>query len=291
MTNLNWNDLRYFLALVDSGSLTAGARRLKVEHTTVARRIEALEEALGLRLFERLQRQWKLTPEGENLLAGARRLEQEALALERTAAGAAPLAGTVRISAPPVIASHLLVPQLGFLRQRLPGIALEVVGESREANLTRREADIALRLSRPSAAELAVRPLIEIGYGLYGAKTYLAATAQDAWDFIGYEESLLATPQQKWLEKIAAGRPFPLRSNDLSSLYQAVRAGLGVSALPHFLARGDRLLKLLAAPACPVVLTVWLVMHPEVRRSPRIRAVADGLIELFGQDSVKQLAA
>ncbi len=290
MENLNWDDLRYFLAVVDTGSLTGAARKLRVEHTTVARRVDALEHSLGLRLFDRLPRQWQLTAEGENLVPGVRRLEDEALSLQRVAVGVAPLSGTVRISTPPVMASHLLVPQLAPLSTRLPGICLEVVGEVREANLSRREADIALRMSRPKASGLAARPLVEIGFALYASRDYLARHGTQHWTFVGYEESLLDMPQQQWLDKTAAGRPFAFRTNDLSALFQAVRAGLGVGVLPHFLARNDPVLALIPSPECPVTRTLWLVLHPDVRRSPRVRAVADGLVEIFSEEALRKLA-
>lgn len=290
MENLNWDDLRYFLAVVDTGSLTGAARQLRVEHTTVSRRVEALEKSLGLRLFDRLPRQWQLTAEGESLVPGVRRLEDEALSLQTAAAGVAPLSGTVRISAPPVVASYLLVPQLGPLSVKLPGICLEVVGETRDANLFRREADIALRMPRPKASGLAARPLIEVGFALYASRHYLAEHGAKHWAFVGYEESLLDTPQQQWLEKTTAGRPFTFRSNDLNMLLQAVRSGLGVGVLPHFLARNDPLLVPIASPECPVKRTLWLVLHPDVRRSPRVRAVADEVVEIFAGEALRNLA-
>lgn len=289
MKNLNWDDLRYFLAIVDTGSLTGAARQLRVEHTTVSRRVEALEKSLGLRLFDRLPRQWQLTAEGESLVPGVRRLEDEALSLQTAAAGVTPLSGTVRISAPPVVASYLLVPQLGPLSFKLPGICLEVVGETRDANLFRREADIALRMPRPKASGLAARPLIDVGFALYASRQYLAQHGEEHWTYVGYEESLIEMPQQQWLEKTAAGRPFSFRSNDLHILLQAVRSGLGVGVLPHFLARNDPLLVPISSPECPVKRTLWLVMHPDVRRSPRVRAVADEVIEIFAGEALRNL--
>lgn len=277
---LQWDDVRHFLALARHGSLSGAARRLAVEHSTVARRVEALEHALGLRLFDRLPRGWTLTPEGEALAEQAGRMEDEALAFSRLALGVGALQGTVRISAPPVIASHFLVPRLLPRREAWPGITLDIVGESREANLARGEADLAVRLSRPSAGGLVARPLGQLGYGLYATPGYAARPA-DAWQFLGYDDSLSQVPQQKWLDEVAAGRRFILRSNDLAALLQGARSGHGITALPHFLGAGDPALAPLAGGPCPTLRPIWLVMHPDVRRSPRVRTVADALLSVF----------
>jgi DNA-binding transcriptional LysR family regulator len=279
---LNWDDVRYFLEVARQGKLTAAARVLQVEHSTVSRRVGALEHQLGLRLFDRLPRSWNLTSEGEQLLAYARRIEDEALALSRAAMGAGTLRGTVRISAPPVVASHFIVPRLGALRRRWPGIALELIGEARHANLFRREADLALRLSRPEEPGLAARSLAQIEYGLYAAPAWLERPAGE-WEFIGYDDLLKDTPQQKWLDKLAGTRPFALRSNDLAALHQACRAGLGLALLPHFLARDDASLAVVDGHAAVLSRPIWLAIHPDVRRSPRVKAVAEALTELFAQ--------
>jgi DNA-binding transcriptional LysR family regulator len=277
---LCWDDVRYFLEVGRQGKLTAAARILGVEHSTVSRRVSALEKQLGIRLFDRLPKSWNLTSEGEELLAHARRIEEEALAFSRAGMGAGALRGSVRISAPPVFASHFMVPRLAALRQRWPGITIEIIGEARQANLYRREADLSVRLSRPEEPGLAAKPLAEMGYGLYAAAGWLERS-QDEWEFIGYDEILRETPQQKWLEKLAAGRPFIFRSNDLAAIYQACRAGLGLAVLPHFLAREDPELFPLPESACAVSRTIWMVIHPDVRRSPRVKAVADAIAEMF----------
>lgn len=281
---LRWDDVRYFLELARQGSLSAAARSLAVEHTTVARRVAALEKRIGIRLFDRLPKSWSLTQDGEQLLQHAYRIEEEALAFSRATAGASSLRGTVRLSAPPVFGSHFLVPRLAAVRRQWPGIAIDLAGESREANLYRREADLALRLSRPEAPGLAARPLAQIGYGLYGASGWIGRASQE-WEFVGYNDSLRETPQQQWLEKVAGARPFVLRSNDLAALYQACRAGLGIAVLPHFLARDDPALVALAEYPCPVARQLWLVVHPDVRRSPRVKAVADALVTLFRESA------
>jgi DNA-binding transcriptional LysR family regulator len=277
---LVWDDIRYFLELTRHGKLTATARVLGVEHSTVSRRVAALEKRLGIRLFDRLPKSWNLTKEGEELLAYAHRIEEEALAFSRASMGIGALRGTVKISAPPVFASHFLVPRLAALRHRWPGIMIEMIGEARQANLFRREADLAIRLSRPDEPGLAARLLAEMGYGLYGAAGWLERQAQD-WEFIGYDEALRETPQQAWLEKLSAGRPFVFRANDLAALYQACRAGLGLAVLPHFLARDDPALFAIRDHPCPMNRPIWMVIHPDVRRSPRVKLVAEILGDLL----------
>lgn len=282
MHRYNWDDVRYLLALIRGGGLSAAARQLGVEHSTVARRIDALEQDLGLRLFERLPRRWQLTAEGEALTAMARRMEDEALALQRVAAGTAPLTGSVRVSAPPALASHWLLPRLRGLRQRLPGITLELIAETREANLNRHEADLALRLQRPRARGLATRPLAELRYALYAAHDYPWLEQPERWEFVGYDESLAAAPQQQWLQALAGARPFALRANDLGVVLQALRAGLGVGVLPQFLAAEAPELRRIDSPSCPLTRGLWLVLHPDLKRAPRVRAVADELIRALG---------
>jgi DNA-binding transcriptional LysR family regulator len=271
---LQWDGVRYFLELARTGSLSGTARLLKVEHSTVARRVEALELSLGIRLFDRLPKAWSLTAEGEALVSHAGRLDDEAQAFSRAALGVSSLEGTVRLSAPPVLASHLLVPRLAGMRERWQNINLEIIGDIRDAHLARGEADLAIRMSRPSAPGLAARRIGELRYGLYAAHGYTGRPEAD-WEFLGYDESLREVPQQQWLDRIANGRRFPFRSNDLAALLHAARAGLGLAALPDFLAANDRSLCAVPAPVDSALRELWLVMHPDVRRSPRVRLVAD----------------
>lgn len=277
---LQWEDVRYFLAVAQAGSLSAAARSLQVEHSTVGRRVDALEQALGLRLFDRLPRGWQLTGEGEELLAQARRMEDEALAFERAAVGATALSGSVRLSVPPSLVSAFLIPQLARVAPRWNAMTLEVIGETREINLSRREADLALRLGRPEAPGLVVRALGRIGYGLYGQADYLRRDPAE-WEFVGYDDSLRRIPQQEWLRRYADSRRFVLRTNDLLSLTAATCTGLGVTVIPHYLARTEPSLRLADASAAPPDREIWLVSHPDVRRSPRVRAVADLIVALF----------
>lgn len=176
---LQWDDVRYFLELVREGSLSGAARKLSVEHSTVARRVEMLEQALGVRLFDRLPKGWLLTAEGESLVEQAVRLDQEVQMFSRMALGVAALNGKVRVSAPPVMAGHFLVPRLAGLRAQWQNIDLEIIGESRDTNLARGEADLAIRMSRPTAPGLVTRCIGEMGYGLYACHGYATRPAQE----------------------------------------------------------------------------------------------------------------
>jgi len=283
-----WDDVRHFLAVARGGSLSAAARTLKVEHSTVARRVAALEADLRVRLFDRLPRSWKLTAEGTALLAPAERLEQEALAFTRAASATSSLQGTVRISAPPLFASQFLVPQLARRSTQWQGIELDLVGEVRTANLHRREADISLRFMRPDEPGLAARKLGALGFGLYAAPGWLQRPATD-WCFLGYGEPLGEVPHQQQLARIAGQRPFVLRSNDLAALHQACRAGLGLAMLPRFLAASDDALVEVTGADAASSRDIWCVLHPDVRRSPRVRRMADLIAELL-RDNAASLA-
>jgi DNA-binding transcriptional LysR family regulator len=236
MTIPDWDDLRFFLALTDTGTLSGTAQAMGVRHTTVARRIASLEDALGTRLFDRFPKGWSLTATGAALLPHARRLGEDMDTLQRAASSHATLAGTVCISAPPAFATYVLAPRLTPALRALPGIDIDLRGETRHANLTRREADIALRFTRPTAPGTAVRLLTEVAYGLYASAAYLAAHGLEQWEFLGYDALQGDTEQQQWLDSIRAGRRYCLRSNEQATLAQAAAASAGVAVLPHFLA-------------------------------------------------------
>ncbi|MDM0037630.1 LysR family transcriptional regulator [Variovorax sp. J22G21] len=276
--------MRFFLAVARDGSLSGAARTLRVEHSTVARRVAALEASLGVRLFDRLPRSWTLTSEGEALIAPAERLEHEALAFSRAATSATSLQGTVRISAPPAFASHFLVPQLASRIDRWKGIDLDLVGEVRTANLHRGEADLSLRFMRPGEPGLAARKLGELGFRLYAAPTWPERAHAD-WRFLGYGDPLSDVPHQQLLARMAGERPFVLRSNDLAAVHQACRAGMGLAMLPSFLAGNDAGLVEMPGADWPLLREIWCVVHPDVRRSPRVRLMADLIAELVQENS------
>nr|WP_314625323.1 LysR family transcriptional regulator [uncultured Noviherbaspirillum sp.] len=277
---MDWDDVRVFLALARAGSLTAAARSLRVEHTTVARRIAQLEQALGLHLFDRLPRGWILTSEGEQLAARAAQMEEQAHEFMREAADGALLSGTVRLSASPSVGQEFLLPRLCAIHQRWASITLELVVETRVAVLSRREADLALRIGRPQDPGLAARLLGTMAYGLYCRRGYTDGRSEADWRFIGYDDSLAHAPEHLWLESLRGSRGYALRANTLPLQRDAVRMGLGLAVLPHFMAAGDAQLERLPLAGGPAAREIWLVVHPDVRRSPRVRLIADLLVEV-----------
>lgn len=275
----DWEDLRYFSVFAQEQSLSAAARKLKVDHATVARRISALEAALNLKLVDRRPRSYVLTADGERIAHLGKRMEVESFAVERSAmAGQPGFVGEVKVSAPPALACSLIAPHLGKLRQQYPYLSLQLLGNLSSASLTRREADIAVRLSRPVEPDSVARKITTIPFALYGTADYLQRTSADQLSFIAYDESMEQTPQQAWLLKQAGGRPILLRSNDLNIQAVAARAGVGLAALPYFL--GEQYALTPAPIAGPALeREVWLVTHDDIRHTAVVQAVMTFLAE------------
>ena len=281
---LDWGDLRFFLELVRSGSLGRAAARLGVDRNTVARRVRGLEEALGLPLFERGPQGWERTGAGEELAGLATKVEQEVLALARRAdARDEAVRGTVRLTTASHLAAFLLAPAVPTLRARHPGLLLEVAADQRTFDLTRREADLALRLGRPASAGLVTRKLSDVAYRFYAAPASPAGRRgsvdleRDA--FLAFDESLAGTPHERWLQRLAPGRQVVFRCNATAGLLAAARAGLGVALLPRFAADGDPGLRELDGPV-PAGHELWLLVHGDLRRAPRVRAVLEWVDEV-----------
>jgi len=283
---LDWGNLRFFLEMARSGSLSKAARKLAVDRNTVARRVTTLEAELGLSLFERGPLGWTRTKAGHELADLASRVEQDVLALALHAgASDRNLTGSVRLTTTMHLSAYLLVPALPALRARHPGLVLEIAADQRNFDLTRREADLALRMGRPQDPGLVTRKLSGIQFRFYASKALVGArrTVDLVEDpFVGYEESLVRTPQERWLAKVAPGRRVVFRCNSTASLAAAARAGVGVALLPCFVAEAEPGLVVLDGPAPPDH-ELWLLVHGELRRSPPVRAVIEWVDELVAK--------
>ncbi|MCJ2123865.1 LysR family transcriptional regulator [Methylobacterium sp. J-077] len=279
---VDWQDLHHFAVLARAGSLSAAARDLGVDHATIGRRVASLEDALALRLVERLPRRVALTPEGIAIAALAGEIAGIVQAIERRARGyaASPVA-TVRISAPPALAARLIAPQVARFHRAHPGITLVLSGAARIAALDRGEAEIAVRLSRPDDPDLLIRRIGVMRFGLYATPDQAAKPPAD-WTFIGYDSALEHVPQQAWLRSLLAGRPIVFQASDLFGQQEAARAGLGAVVLPRFLGDGDAALIRLPAEPKPPPRDVWLATYPDLKRAPVIRAALAFLAQVIG---------
>lgn len=284
--SLSWSALRDFLTVAESGSLSEAARRLGVSQPTLTRRMAALETELEAELFRRSSQGLELTEAGEAVLAPARRMDQEAQALELAVTGSdRALAGTVRITATEGLAVEWLTPSLGTFREAHPHIDLEILVRNTSLNVLRREADIAIRLGRPQQMDLVTRRIGSLVLGLYGSRSYLerAGTPQShaelaAHQGVAFDERDVYTGAGTWLERSLGGAHVVYRANTLAAQRAAIRAGLGIGGQSCFIAdRDPELVRVL--PEVEVRLEIWLVTHPGLKRSARIRAVYDFLVE------------
>lgn len=269
----DWEDLRHFSAFVRAGSLSAAAKSLAVDHATVARRIASLEASLDLKLVDRRARAYVLTESGQRVGEYAEQMTASSFALEHFAgAGQQWVQGEVVLSAPPAFLGSLIAPHVGALMQRYPDLTLRLVGSKTRASLARREADIAISLTRPKEPTLVASRLGYLDYALYAKPDYLTCTDHPV--FIGYDDTQAKSVQHRWLLDKAAGRPLAVRSNDLRIQALAAAGGAGIVCLPAFIANEHGLVRV--DPEAPTLnLDVWMAVHEDVRDTPRIRAVTD----------------
>lgn len=273
----DWENFRYFLAVACTGTLSGAARSLHVDHATVSRRLAALEAELQAPLVERLPRSCRLTAMGVKIYEQAKMMEASAFSVERLVrANQQPLAGKVTLSAPPVLATHLLASRLADFRAEYPGIQLSVSAQAQQVSLSRREADVALRLVRPNEASSVVRKLGQMSFALYASPEYVAMHHSEDWTFIAYDAQFADMPQQQWLLKIAGSRAVGCELSDISSHLVAARASAGIAGLPRFLGDEDPGLQRLDQEKIPAFSRdIWLVVHRDLRSSASVRAVMD----------------
>jgi DNA-binding transcriptional LysR family regulator len=284
---LDWDDYKVFLSLARAGTLSAAARTLHVNQSTMSRRLQALEAAAGARLFERTASGYSLSAAGEAVRGHIEQLEVQAIGIERQLLGQdARPTGRVRLAASDSFAAWFLVPRLERFQRLYPGIELELFTGNQPVNLARREADISLRLRRPKEPNLIARRLAQAGWAVYAKSSYLEAYGKPSargrmrgHKLIGLDTELRGTVGARWLAKQGSRGEVVLRCNSLISQAAAVVAGLGISALPCLF--GDREPGLVRAlPHVIGAHEVWLVVHPDVKGSARVRVVMDYLTEL-----------
>jgi DNA-binding transcriptional LysR family regulator len=281
----NWEDLRHFVAVAQSGSLSGAARALKVDHATVSRRLAALEDRLQVRLVERLPRSCRLTAVGERVLEFATQMEDQAFAIERAARGEqAELSGRVTLSASPMLVEGVLAERLGDFRARYPQICLSLAAQRQLVSLGRREADLALRMSRPAELRSVARKLGRVEFALYASRDYPRLHDPEGWEFIVYDASVVESfPHGDWMQKATAGRGIACEVTSSIGQLVAARAGAGVASLPCFLGDAEEKLQRLPVTDAPFAFNeeLWLVVHRDLTRAAPVRAVMDFVIEVI----------
>ena len=277
-----WDDVRFFLEVSRRHTLAAAARQLGVDYTTVGRRIAALEREIGSKLFERTPDGFVATEAGEGLRAAAERMEAAALEVESAALGAdRRLSGAVRIASTDTIAQVVVLPAVRKLHQRHPDIRVHLVTGANRLDISRREAHLALRYVRPEQGSLISRRLTRVASAPYASKEYLAArpvppagASLRGHDAVHLEEGL-----RSWQAQQLPDARTVLRANNTVALLNAVALGLGIGVIPCCLGDAHPLLRRVWPAVAPEMDDLFLVVHQDVQRTGRVRALIDALEE------------
>jgi DNA-binding transcriptional LysR family regulator len=287
MQSLEWSDLRVLLAVARSKTLRASAASLHVDQSTVARRVAALEAALGVSLFERVDGVMTATRVGEAVIGEAELIEHHVLSIqERVTNQDAIIAGSVRVTTVSTIANHILIPAMADLRSRHPALCVELISDNANFSITRREADIAVRFARPSKDdEMLCQRIGQIEYAVFTA----TGTRPDDLPWLTYEDSTANVPQARWIASTRGEeQQAPLLANDGEAILYAVRSGLGKSLLPVFLQTQFVDLQMLPQYGTVLSREVWLIVHPRIRRLSRIQSVMTWIASVFSAIPLKR---
>ena len=291
----NWNDLRFFLELSRQGKLVLAAARLHVDHTTVARRIAALEKQLDVRLFDKSPSGYQLTDAGSRLLPMAEKIEAESLSLFQDISGKdARFSGIVRVATPEALGSHVIAKHITSFRKEHPDIEIELVAETRRMSLSKREADISINLARPESGRLICWKLCDYRLRLYGARDYLDThppiiSKEDLAEhgFVSYVDDLIEMPELRFLENTIRNVHVVFRSTNVTAQYNAIVNGIGLGVVHCFMARDEDLLVPVLTDQISVERAYWLLVHEDLRKVARVDAVCQFLTRLLRDE--KQL--
>ncbi len=277
-TDIDWEDVRVFVALARHGSLSAAARALRVNHATVARRLASLEESLGEPLAERRPDGYVLTAAGERALGAAQIMETAASALGR---GPQP-GGLVRLNATPSMVQHFLAGHLTAFTTAHPGIDIEIAGDVRPVSLERSEADLALRLGKPEDGDIIARKVATLGFGFRATDDWIRRVADGAPPaFVGFDEANAHLPEALWLKRNFPRQRLALRLPSQSAQAAAAQSGAGIALLPHFIGRSVTGLHLCDLGKAPPPRELWLIRRRETAKLTLVRQVSDALVALY----------
>lgn len=280
---IEWSDLAVILAVGRAGTLSGAARHLGVNHSTVFRKVNAIEERVGVRFFERLQSGYRTTEAGEAAVRTAERIESEVHALGREILGQdMRLQGHVRVTAMEGLASLVLPGPLAELSRQHPGLSIDIVGTASTLDLSRREAEVAVRATRKPPESAFGRKICKFRFGIYGAPAYLedrgdVPVAQQDWCLLGGIVAWMVPAM--WKQRKDADERIVMTGSSIVSVVEAVAAGAGLTLLPTYVGDvDDRIVR--AAPLLDgLTLDLWLLTHPDLRHTARIKVLMDFLYE------------
>ena len=280
LLTMNWDDLRFFLAVARHGSHSAAARALGVTQPTIGRRMAAFERQLGTKLFVATRLGQDLSATGRELRVHAERMELDALAAERASAGRdLGVRGKVSITASEWLVGAVLAPLIARFTSQHPELEIELVADARHLSLTRREVDIALRPSRFEDDDVVQRKVSAISFGLYASEAYLARYGQpdfarrcEGHRLIAMSSALSKIPDLEWLPPLTGKAFVAIRSNGREAMATLASKGVGIACLPRLIGDQSPHLRLLCPPGAAPKRQLWLGVHHEVRGLPRVRA-------------------
>ncbi|MFT0858538.1 LysR family transcriptional regulator [Ancylobacter sp. G4_0304] len=288
--SLAWDDFRLIKAVADAKGLPAAAAQIGVNHSTVFRRLKQIEEALGNPLFERHRTGYALTPAGEELVALANRLDEEITTVGRKLAGREPApSGELRVTTPDSLLIEMLMPMLAAFRQRYPEVRLDIVLSNQPLNLSKRDADVAIRATDSPPENLVGRRVARINWALYGlASDFPAPGAADmealtTRDWISLGDGLGTLQAVKFVQDHVRPEKVVFKVNSVLGLAEAIEAGLGIGHIPCLMGDSRPALVRLAPPVDEFAADLWLLTHPDLRHSPRVRAFLDFLAAEIGR--------
>ena len=282
MQSINWDDLRYCLAVAREGSVTAAARKLEVNHTTVSRRISALEQDLNVTLFDRSTTGWLITPVGETILASAEHMAEEVNSIKRLVqADRQELSGKLRVTSVDICIQRLLLPPLKAFARQYPDIEIELIASTEMLDLSVHDADIAFRTTNQPPANVVGKHIADFAYSVYATHELYAQYLENPHSVsaITWSWAAAANARPAWLANCFPGMPMRYRVNSLSVVLDMARQGMGFAQLPCALGDAAPELRRVPHDHAEPRLGFWVLSHIDLRTTARIRIFRDFMLE------------
>ena len=280
---MNWDDLRLFLAVARTGSISGAAKQLGVQHSTISRRIRHFENTLGTRLLERKTGRYELTAAGQNVKEASNRIEQEVLGVDGAILGKdTQLVGPLRVAALNNMASTVLMPMFASFNRQRPQVELHIIVSNIDVSLSQREADVAIRLTNTPTDTLIGKRVVTVASCVYGSRNYLQKIRQQ-----GNEPKWIGVNccgfHKSWTKQLTTEQSHHFYSDDTQLTQAALREGIGVSILPCFMGDSDPMLERYGDPDPALNLGLWVLIHPDLKRTARVLAFRDHMTQAINE--------